>query len=292
MKLRILILGGDGMMGHQLFARLCGQHEVRVTLRKSLDAYRSYGLFDTTTAFGDIEACTLDRLAEVFSLFRPEAVVNCIGIVKQRHSAMNAISSLEINALLPHRLAVLSRMVGARLIHLSTDCVFSGRKGGYSESDSSDANDLYGRTKYLGEVAEGHCLTIRTSIVGHELSRKTGLLEWFLAQKGTVPGFSRAIFSGLTTMEFSRVIEQLLVQHKEASGVYHVSSEPIDKYSLLLLFRKYLAPEIEVIPDKNLVIDRSLDSTRFRGQFGYRPPSWDAMARELCAGTVAGRSDE
>ncbi len=222
-----------------------------------------------------------DSLAEVLAATRPEAVVNCVGIVKQRPSANDAIASLEINALLPHRLARLCRIAGARLIHISTDCVFSGRKGGYLETDPSDAEDIYGRTKYLGEVAENHCLTLRTSIVGRELARKTGLLEWFLAQKGTVSGFSNAIFSGLTTNELSRVIEGMLVDHQNASGIFQVSSAPIDKYSLLLLFQKYLSPDTQVVPDARIVIDRSLDSTRFRNEFGYQPPTWEAMVKEL-----------
>lgn len=288
--MRILILGGDGMLGHVLFSALRDRHEVRVTVRQPLDAYRTFGLFEPTTAFDAIDARGFDRLAEVFNFARPDAVVNCIGLVKQRNAAKDAISSLEINALLPHRLALLSSMVGAKLIHISTDCVFSGRKGSYLETDASDAEDLYGRTKFLGEVSERHCLTLRTSIIGYELSRKTGLLEWFLAQKGPVPGYSKAIFSGVTTVELSRVIERMLTEHKQASGTYQVSSEPIDKYSLLVLFRKYLAPQIDVVPDTRLIIDRSLNSSRFRREFGYQPPSWDDMVQELADSKPASRS--
>jgi len=269
------------MLGHRLFADLRHRHDVRVTLRQPLEAYRDLGLFDFSTAIAGIDARVTDRLAEVFAAVRPDAVVNCVGIVKQRPSANDAIASLEINALLPHRLAVLCRMAGARLVHISTDCIFSGRKGAYLETDPSDAEDIYGRTKYLGEVAGDHCLTLRTSIVGYELTRKTGLLEWFLAQHGSVPGFSQAIFSGLTTNELSRVVERMLVDHPNASGVFHVSSSPIDKYSLLMLFRKYLSPDVEVVSDARLVIDRSLDSTRFRNEFGYQPPTWEAMVKEL-----------
>jgi len=269
------------MLGHRLFADLRHRHDVRVTLRQPLEAYRDLGLFDFSTAIAGIDARVTDRLAEVFAAVRPDAVVNCVGIVKQRPSANDAIASLEINALLPHRLAVLCRMAGARLVHISTDCIFSGRKGAYLETEPSDAEDIYGRTKYLGEVAGDHCLTLRTSIVGYELTRKTGLLEWFLAQHGSVPGFSQAIFSGLTTNELSRVVERMLVDHPNASGVFHVSSSPIDKYSLLMLFRKYLSPDVEVVSDARLVIDRSLDSTRFRNEFGYQPPTWEAMVKEL-----------
>ena len=186
--MRILILGGDGMLGHQLLKYLRLRHNVKVTLRQSLTAYGQYGLFDIENSFSGIDVRSLERLIEVMADFRPEAVINAVGIVKQRPDAKEIIPSLEINALLPHRLAVLCKGIGARLIHLSTDCIFSGGKGSYLESDPSDAEDLYGKTKYLGEVHEANNLTLRTSIIGRELSRHTSLLDWFLAQTDTVKG--------------------------------------------------------------------------------------------------------
>jgi dTDP-4-dehydrorhamnose reductase len=182
---------------------------------------------------------------------------------------------------LPHRLAVLARVAGARLIHLSTDCVFSGRRGNYREDDPADAEDLYGRTKLLGEVSEEPCLTLRTSIIGPELSRKSGLLEWFMAQRGgTVRGFTRAIFSGFTTAELSRVIERLL-EEPHASGLYHVSSAPISKYDLLVRINAALGIGVAIGADDSFACDRSLDSERFRSTFGYTPPAWDEMVTEL-----------
>jgi dTDP-4-dehydrorhamnose reductase len=287
--MRILILGGDGMMGHQLLAVLQPRHEVRVTLRQPLQSYSSFGMFNQDNAFDNIDVRSLERLTEVMAAFRPDAVVNCVGIVKQRAISKDAIPSLEINSLLPHRLAVLCRMAGARLIHMSTDCVFSGRAGNYREDHPSDAEDLYGRSKYLGEVSDSHCLTLRTSIIGHELSRRTSLLEWVLAQKGTVKGFRRAIFSGFTTIELSRVIERLLVSFPAASGLYQVSSNPIDKFALVQLIKEHLHPAIDVVPDDAMVIDRSLDSRRFRSDFSYTPPSWPEMIAEL-AGVPASAS--
>ena len=269
------------MLGHQLFKHLAPRHTVAVTVRQPLESYAGFGLFNAGNTFDGIDVRALDRVTEVMASFRPDAVVNCVGIVKQRPSAKDAIISLEVNALLPHRLAVLCRLAGARLVHLSTDCVFSGRKGNYAESDVSDCEDLYGRSKYLGEVADEGCITLRTSIIGRELSRKSSLLEWALAQKGKVKGFSKAIFSGFTTNELSRVIEKLLLEHPEAQGMYQVSAEPIDKYELMQLIRTHLHPAIEVVPDEALKIDRSLDSTRFRATFGYKPPSWPDMIREL-----------
>jgi dTDP-4-dehydrorhamnose reductase len=278
---RILILGGDGMLGHQLLKSLAPRHQVRVTLRQDLESYSSYQLFDKDNAYFGIDVRSFERLAEVVADFRPEAIINAVGIVKQRPTAKESIPSLEINSLLPHRLSVLCKAVGARLVHLSTDCIFSGKKGNYQETDPSDAEDLYGKTKFLGETQDSHCLTLRTSIIGRELSRHKSLLEWFLGQTGTIRGFTKAIYNGFTTLEMSRIIENMLVNHPEASGVYQVSSEPINKYDLLLLFREKLDHMVEIVPDDKFYCDRSLDSTRFRAEFAYTPPTWDAMIEEL-----------
>ncbi len=279
--MRILILGGDGMLGHQLFKHLRPRHDVRVTLHQPLQAYRQFGLFSAENAYSGLDVIQLERLMEVLADFHPEAVVNGIGIIKQRAASRESIPSLEINALFPHRLAILCKMIGARLIHLSTDCVFSGKKGNYSEEDLSDAEDLYGRSKYLGEVNDSHCLTFRTSMIGRELSRKQSLLEWFLAQKDTIKGFRGAIFTGFTTLELSRIIERMIVDYPAAAGLYHVSSEPISKYDLLMLVKKKLNLGIEIVPDDSYRCDRSLDSSRFRREFRYRPPAWEDMIEEL-----------
>lgn len=279
--MRILILGGDGMLGHQLLKQLQHRHEVKVTLRQDLGVYCPIGIFNSENAYDAIDVRSLGRLVEVLADFRPEAVINAVGIVKQRPDAKESIPSLEINALLPHRLSVLCKGIGARLIHLSTDCIFSGKKGNYLESDPSDAEDLYGRTKFLGEVHDSNCLTLRTSIIGRELSRHKSLLDWFLAQTGTVKGFTKAIYTGFTTLEMGRIIEKMLLEHPYASGVYQVSSDPINKYELLCLVREKLGHDIEIIPDDAFCCDRSLDSTRFRVNFNYSPPSWPDMIEEL-----------
>ncbi|MBN1958135.1 MAG: SDR family oxidoreductase [Desulfuromonadales bacterium] len=279
--MRILILGGDGMLGHQLLKSFQCKHEVCCTLRQDLATYESYGLFSASNSYAAVDVRSLDRLVEVFADFLPEVVINCIGIVKQRPTAKESIPSLEVNALLPHRLAVLCKGIGARLIHMSTDCVFNGRKGNYQEGDHSDAEDLYGKTKFLGEVHDKNCLTLRTSIIGRELSRHKSLLDWFLAQQSIVKGYKNAIYSGFTTQEMGRIIEKMLMEHPTANGVYQVSSEPISKYDLLLLFKDKLGHDIEVLPDESFCCDRSLDSTRFRNEFNYMPPTWETMVAEL-----------
>ena len=279
--MRILILGGDGMLGHQLLKHFRKTHETQVTLRRPLADYAIYGLFDAAHAFDGVDVSDFDHIKQVMLNFRPEAIINAVGIVKQRAESAESIASIEINSLLPHKLSLLCGEHGTRLIHMSTDCVFSGRCGNYAESDTPDAEDIYGRSKLLGEVPEVPGITLRTSIIGHELSRKTGLLEWFLAQKAPIKGFRNAIFSGFTTIEMSRIIERILLQPTPLYGLYHVSSAPINKYDLLQLIRDKLGLQIEIIADDTFKCDRSLDSTRFRQSFIYTPPSWDAMIAEL-----------
>lgn len=282
--MRVLILGGDGMLGHQLFRHFKERHDVRVTLRLGCEAYETYRLFEQGTAFYGIDARQMDALLQVIEDFRPEAVVNAIGIVKQRSEAKEVIPSLEINSLLPHRIALACRTVGARLVHMSTDCVFSGRKGNYCETDFSDADDLYGRTKFLGEVSESHCLTLRTSMIGPELSRKTGLLEWFLAQRGqTVKGFTKAIFSGFPTSELARIVERVFMEFPRAHGLYHVAAQPISKYDLLTLIRDRLRLPITIERDSTFECDRSLDASRFLRDTGYLPPPWDVMINDMAS---------
>jgi dTDP-4-dehydrorhamnose reductase len=280
--MRILILGGDGMLGHQLLRHLEPRHEVTVTLRRPLNAYREHGLFRAGNSIAEVDARDWPTVEAALDTVDPEAVVNCIGIVKQRDEAKSAIPSIEVNALFPHRLLAACGAAGRRLVHVSTDCVFSGREGGYSEDDVPDPVDLYGRSKLLGEVASPPGLTLRTSIIGRELARKTGLVEWFLAQTGTIRGFRRAIYSGVTTREMARIVERVLADHSELSGVWHIASQPISKYDLLLLLAHLLdRHELEIVPDDDFLCDRSLDGSRFAAATGYRAPAWPEMLAEL-----------
>ena len=269
------------MLGHQLFKSLKKEHLIRVTLRQDMIAYEKFALFDASDSYCGIDIRCFEQLVDVVADFKPNAIINCIGIVKQRTIAKESIPSIEVNALLPHRLAVLCEAIGARLIHLSTDCVFSGKKGNYLESDLSDAEDLYGKTKYLGEVQESHCLTLRTSIIGIELSRKKSLLEWFLSQTGSVKGYTNAIYSGFTTIEMAQIINMMLLNYPNASGVYHVASDSISKYELLSLINSGFNKNLEIIPDNTFSCNRTLDSTRFRTEFSYSPPSWNIMIDDL-----------
>jgi len=279
--MKILVLGADGMLGHQLVESLGPRHDVVGTLRLDANSYVPIAGFLPKTAVYGVDVQDYGSVARAIALVRPDAVINAVGIVKQRPESKHAISSIEINALLPHRLAISCAEIGTRLIHVSTDCVFSGRQGNYVETDFADADDLYGRTKLLGEVSDAGCITLRTSIIGLELSRKKSLVEWFLAQNGAIKGFRKAIYTGLTTLEMARVIEHVLVGHSGKRGVYHVSTAPIDKYTLLCKLRDRLGRSIEIAPDDDFSCDRSMLSRRFQEEFGYVPPSWDAMIYEL-----------
>ena len=278
MSARLLILGGDGMLGHQLLQHFDNKYVVKVTLRKKFDDYKIYNLFNRENSIFEVEASNIGNLSKVFSDFEPDFVVNCIGIVKQRKEASDAIESITINALLPHQLTLLCEKYAARLIQISTDCVFTGKKGSYAETDIPDALDLYGRTKLLGEIDSPHAITLRTSLIGLELLRKQGLIEWFLSQTCTINGYARAIYSGFTTAELASIIERIITQHRELSGIWHVSSNPISKYELLCnLSKKLNRQDIKIIKDEKFVCDRSLDGSRFMKATDYKPPSWDEM---------------
>ena len=225
-----------------------------------------------------------DGMVALFGRVRPDVVINCVGLVKQLAEANDPLATIPINSLLPHRLARLCQVAGARLVHVSTDCVFSGSKGMYKESDFPDAYDLYGRSKLLGEVDYAHAVTLRTSIIGHELGNSAhGLVGWFLAQQGTVKGFRRAVFSGLPTVELATVIRDRVLPQPALRGVYQVSAAPIDKYSLLKLVAAAYGRSTEIVADDALVIDRSLDSTRFREATGYQPADWPELVRRMAA---------
>ena len=280
--MRILILGGAGMLGHQLWRRLHHDYEVWVTLRKPLSHYAAYGLFEPGRTLSGVDVTNAEALTGAFRAARPQVVVNCVGIIKQLKEAQNPLLSLTVNSVLPHQLAQVCATADARLVHISTDCVFSGRRGNYTEVDVSDAEDLYGRTKFLGEVHETHCLTLRTSIIGRELETRSGLIEWFLSETGKrINGFRRVIYTGFTTHELARIIETLLVKHPALGGMWQVSSEPINKYELLAMAKSAFGWSGEIVPDDKFVCDRSLNSARFREKTGYQPPGWQAMLEEL-----------
>ncbi|MGY2285383.1 dTDP-4-dehydrorhamnose reductase family protein [Pseudomonas gingeri] len=277
--MRILVLGITGMLGCAVFRAFSSdpEHETWGTLRNSTGLKYFPGTAQDNVVCG-VDVLDQDALTAVFVQVRPDVVINCVGLIKQLADAKDPLTALPINAMLPHRLVRLCALSGARLVHISTDCVFSGRKGGYQESDLSDAEDLYGKSKYIGELHDlPNAVTLRTSIIGHELSSNCSLVDWFLAQDITVRGFSRAVFSGLPTAELARVIKDFVLPHPELNGLYHVSAEPISKLDLLSLIARQYGKSIEILPDADLVIDRSLNSERFTQATGYIAPTWPRL---------------
>lgn len=279
---KILVLGASGMLGNALlrFFATRTAHDVIGIVRSE----RSINLLPgevrgRVDAAGDVE--DVDALVSMFDRHRPTVVINCVGLVKQLSDAKDPLSAIPINAVLPHRLARLCALAGARLVHLSTDCVFSGAKGMYVEDDLPDARDIYGRSKLLGEVEYPHTITLRTSIIGHELAGNHSLICWFLSQSGSVRGFSRAIFSGFPTVEIARIIDTHVLPRQDLSGLYHLSAPPIDKYSLLRLVADAYGSTVAIEPDPSLVINRSLDSTRFRTATGFEPDDWPSLVQRM-----------
>ncbi len=280
---KVLILGAGGMLGHTLAGIYKHQYETLATIRKNSAFYRQYPIFDGVELVEGVDAFMPDSIQDVLTKIRPHVVINCIGIIKQLPEAENYISSITVNALFPHQVAQICANINARLIHISTDCVFNGRKGMYTESDPSDAEDLYGRSKFLGEVGNmANTLTLRTSIIGHELNTTHGLLEWFLSQSGkTVKGFRKAIYTGFTAQELGRLISKIIDYHPNLHGLWQASSDSITKYDLLNLVKNVYQAPIEIIPDDAVTIDRSLDSTRLRQTIGYTPPTWEHMVLSM-----------
>ena len=281
--MKILVLGGNGMLGHRAAMLLSERHDVVCTLRCA-DELASRAAPRTRFVTG-VSAEDLDGLVGVMRQAHPDAVVNCIGIVKQRTEAHESVPSIRTNALFPHEVAKLCSLAGSRFVHVSTDCVFSGSRGGYTEADLPDANDLYGRTKLLGEVSDvPGAVTVRTSMVGWEIRQPMGLLEWFAGCRGTrCAGLTRAIFSGLATSDLVDVIEKLCTTWRDVDGLWHVSTDPISKYDLLTALDAELAWGTDVSPKDEPAIDRSLDSTRFRGKTGWEPRPWAETVVRLAA---------
>jgi dTDP-4-dehydrorhamnose reductase len=272
--MKVLILGANGMLGHKLVEVLNSRFEVWATVRNTENT--------ASRIVCGVEAESIVTVREAIHRVQPDVIINAIGVIKQMESSKNVVKALTINSIFPHLVAEIAKEIGARFITISTDCVFSGEKGNYSETDIPDARDVYGKSKNLGEVIEGNCLTIRTSIIGHELNSSHSFLDWFLSNEaGTVQGFKNAIFSGFPTVVLSNIIADVIEKFPDLRGLYHVSSEPINKYDLLTLIKKMYRANIEITPDETFCIDRSLDSTEFREITGFKPKPWIEMVKEM-----------
>lgn len=279
--MKVLVLGVTGMLGNTVFKYLSLDEcmDVWGTCRSSFDLSGFPNVCRDKVIHG-VDVLDVDSLHLLFSKVRPDVVINCVGLIKQLDVSNNPLVVLPINSMLPHRLEKLCELVSARLIHISTDCVFSGKKGMYQESDTPDSTDLYGKSKWIGEIIDSNsAVTLRTSIIGHELNSKFSLVNWFLSQRGEVKGFTNAIFSGLPAIELARVIKEFVIPNEQLIGLYHVSVDPISKYELLKIISNIYKKDIVIHKDSDFSIDRSLSSVRFRDETGYVPPKWRALVQ-------------
>ena len=284
--MRILVLGATGMLGHKMVQELSASHNVFAACRNTNEFYKLGLNIGISDLFGfDAAGESVEDILRFLKVTKPDWVINCIGVIKQLKAADDPLVAIPINALFPHRLDEACRQHGARLIHVSTDCVFNGKKlAPYLENDIPDAQDMYGRTKLMGEVSSTPGITLRTSIIGRELKGTSGLVEWFLSQKGTIKGFSKALYTGFTTREFVNIVK-LVIDQNLGPGLYQVSSDPISKYDLLSLVRKEFNLQTEIEINDSFVCDRRLDSSRFRKLTGHLPKSWPVMIAEMAADT-------
>lgn len=285
MTQHVLILGGTGMLGHKLCQRLPAEFRVSATIRQAYDLSAMYAdVYSRAELVPGLDVLREGALESTLRSIKPDAIVNCIGVVKQKAEAEDRYLSVAINAFLPHRLAKWCAANGSRLVHVSTDCVFDGQRGSYHEGDASNATDLYGRSKFLGETdaTETAAVTLRTSIIGRELFEPYhGLIEWFLGLRGGhCKGFVNAVFSGFTTDELCRVIA-LVLKRPGLKGLYHVASRPVNKYDLLKLVNEVYGANVSIERDEAFHCDRSLVMDRFAAETGYAPPEWPAMIHEM-----------
>lgn len=276
--MRILVIGASGMIGNAVLRVLSEKSEWEVfgTVRDER-LRRFFPAFLSERLRTGVDVLCQDALVKTLDQIRPDVVVNCAGLTKQKPNAHDPLIAIPINTLMPHRLAALCKLAGVRLIHISTDCVFSGDKGGYVETDPVDARDVYGKSKALGEINSEHAITLRVSTIGHELQSQFGLLDWFLSQEGRCRGFTRAIFSGLPTVVFAQIVRDVVIPREELFGVYHVAGKPIAKSDLLRLIADVYGKTIDIVSDDSLVVDRSLDAKRFQMATGYVAAEWPAV---------------
>ncbi len=280
---RTLILGASGMLGSAVLRAFHGQPDQTVTATlRSASSLKYFTPEQQADIIANVDVLDGDALVSLLNRTKPDTIINCVGLIKQLPSAKDPLVALPLNALFPHKLARLAALAGTRLVHVSTDCVFAGTTGNYTEESTTDATDLYGISKRLGEVIDyDNAVTLRTSIIGRELTSTNSLVDWFLAQEGEVKGFDKAIFSGLPTCELANVIRDVVIPNPKLKGLYHVSAKPVSKYELLMLIAAEYGKAINVVRDDKFVIDRSLDSTRFSKASGYFAADWPELIKRM-----------
>ena len=282
--MKILILGLSGMLGHKLFSYLQKQN--------------TYELYATTTTNFEIEhpnfkivnkkniffskTQNIDFFKKKITDIKPDLVINCIAILKESFFYLNPLKFIEINTVLPLQISELSKIFGFRFIHFSTDILYADTNKLSCENDKITLEGPYAASKFLGEVKNNNSLTIRTSIIGHQLNNKNSLVEWFLSYEGeTVNGYSNVIYSGLPTTEISKIIHEKIIPNVNLKGIINISSNPISKFELLKKIKKYYNKKVKINIDNSAISNRSLDSNLFNNKTGYLAPDWDVLVKEM-----------
>lgn len=283
--MRVLILGAGGMLGHKIYMRLKDKMDTWAMARGEFARYAKWGVFDQKRFMAGVKADDEKTLLAALDVNKPKFIINCIGVTTRKIGPDDEAQVIRINSVLPHVLNAWGRRNGARVIHFSTDCVFSGKTGPYTEADIPDAEDLYGRSKLLGELYSAPGITLRSSIIGHEISHRTELVEWLISQRGgRIKGFSEVIYSGVTTNYMAYLVDNIIQANVELSGLYQFGSEPISKYELLSKLNSALNLGIAIDKDASKKSDKSLAGNRlYETLKNTEKPSWDRMIAELAA---------
>lgn len=281
--MRVLILGVSGLIGHKLLQELSRDFEVYATLHKSKSDYGDLPLFSNKNIIEKIDVLDFEVLKGTLFAINPDVILNCVGITKRKINLDNLIDVLNVNSVFPHKLANWAKENKKRVIHFSTDCVFDGKIGNYNEASLTTAEDLYGRTKALGEINYSHTLTIRSSFIGQELFDKTELLDWFLSQKGkTINGFKKVLYSGVSTRFMAAVVKDILFNFPNLSGLYQLAPEnPISKYELLSIAKDAFNIAVNINADEKHVHLPTLDGSKLRNAIHLKTPSWKEMMSDL-----------
>ena len=282
--MKLLILGSNGLIGNTLTKYFLSKNNYEITGVVRNDS--KINLFSRNYKQNFVTISNLlnfNAIERTIEKIQPNLVINCIGLTnKVKYKDFNLVESyIKINSLFPHKLYEICNKYEIRLIHLSSDCVFSGKKGFYDENDLPDPNDIYGRSKLLGEIDNKNSITIRKSVIGHELGTEKGLLEWFLSQQEVVKGFKNAIFSGITVLELANLIENFIIPNKNLHGLLHVSGNSISKYDLLKIIAEVYNKSINICPDQSIKIDRSLNSAKFNKLTGYKIKPWPILIKSM-----------
>jgi dTDP-4-dehydrorhamnose reductase len=283
--MKILILGAEGMLGHKLFEVLSSSYPETygaISGKVNDHIYKQISMFQTERIIPDVNAMEFEQIESIIKNVNPDIVINCLRVTTHNNTALSAIKNITVNSVLPQQLLKVTYNRGCRLIHYSSDCVFDGKLGMYSEDDIPNAIHMYGRTRLLGEVCADHALVLRGSVIGQELMNHNSLLDWFLRKKGgDIKGFSRAIYSGLSSIETAKVTSLILSNKQSLTGLYNIASDPISKYDLLNLAKKSFAVDVKIKRDNSFKIDRSLNPNKFNKEMNYIAPSWALMMKEL-----------